>query len=238
MYGCESWTIKNSEQRKIDAFELWCWRRLLRVPWTARRSNQSILNISPGCSLEGLLLKLKLWPPDAKSWLIGKDPHAGKDWGQEEKGTTEDEMVGQHHWLNGHGFGWTPWVGDGQGGLVCCGSWGGKESDMTERLNWTEINVSNSLSSKFILSFSLYLSVSARLSFIPPNTHINGDRWNIISIGVKSKPMGSFLPWMPNILNSKLDLRNIIVCLWMREDPWVSKNIALLVFSVFIKISY
>ena len=77
-----------------------------------------------------------LWPPDAKSWLIWKDPDAGKDWGQEEKGTTEDEMVGWHHWLNGHGFGWTLGVGDGQGGLACCGSWGRKESDTTERLDW------------------------------------------------------------------------------------------------------
>jgi len=73
-----------------------------------------------------------------ESWLIGKDPEAGKDWGQEEKGTTEDEMVGWHHWHNGHGFGWTLGVGDGQGGLACCGSWGHKESDTTERLNWTE----------------------------------------------------------------------------------------------------
>ena len=77
-----------------------------------------------------------LWPPDAKSWLLGKDPDAGKDWGQEEKGTTEDEMVGWHHRLNGHEFGWTPGVGDGQGGLACCGSWGCIESDMTEWLNW------------------------------------------------------------------------------------------------------
>ena len=105
MYGCESWTVKKAERRKIDAFELWCWRRLFKVPWTARRSNQSILKeISPGCSLEGLMLKLKCWPPHAKSWLIGKDPDAGRDWGQEEKGTTEDEMVGWHHWLNGHEF--------------------------------------------------------------------------------------------------------------------------------------
>ena len=99
MYGCESWTIKKAEHQRIDAFELWCWIRLLRVPWTARRSNQSILKeISPGCSLEGLMLKLKLlilWPSDAKGWLIGKDPNAGKDWEQEEKGTTEDE------WLDG-----------------------------------------------------------------------------------------------------------------------------------------
>ena len=79
-----------------------------------------------------------LWPPYAESWVIGKDPDAGKDWGQEEKGMTEDEMFGLHHWHNGHGFGWTPGVGDGQGGLACYGSWGHNESDMTEQLNWTE----------------------------------------------------------------------------------------------------
>ena len=96
MYVCESWTIK-AEHRRIDAFELWCWRRLLRAPWTARRSNQSNLKeISPEYSLEGLMLKLKLQyfgQPDAKSQLIGKDPDAGKDWEQEEKGTTEEEML-------------------------------------------------------------------------------------------------------------------------------------------------
>ena len=80
-----------------------------------------------------------LWPPDVKSWLIWKEPDAGKDWGQEEKGKTEDEMVGWHHRLDGHGFGWTPGVGNGQGGLACCSSWGPKELDMTERLNWTEL---------------------------------------------------------------------------------------------------
>ena len=94
MYGCESCTIKKAECWTIDAFELWCWRKLLRVPWTAMRSNQSVLNeISPEYSLEGLMLKLKLWPPYAKSWIIGKDPDAGKDWRQEEEGMTEDEMV-------------------------------------------------------------------------------------------------------------------------------------------------
>ena len=79
-----------------------------------------------------------LWPPDVKSWFIWKDPDAGKDWGQE-KGTTEHKMAGWHHWLNGHVFGWTPGVGDGQGGLLCCGSWGRKELDLTEWLNWTEL---------------------------------------------------------------------------------------------------
>ena len=82
-----------------------------------------------------------LWPPHAKSWLIGKDPDAGRDWGQEEKGTTEDEMAGWHHWLDGHESEWTPGVGDGQGGLACCDSWGHKLSDMIERLKWTELKI-------------------------------------------------------------------------------------------------
>ena len=143
MYGCENWTIKKAECWRIDAFELWCWRRLLRLPWTARRSNQSILKeISPECTLEGLMLKLKLlWPPDAKSWLIWKDPDAGKDWRQEEKGTSEDEMVRWHHWLNGHEFWWALEVSDGQGGLACCGPWGHKELNTTERLNWTKLKL-------------------------------------------------------------------------------------------------
>ena len=81
-----------------------------------------------------------LWPPDAESWLIWKDPDAGRDWGQEEKRMTEEEMVGWHHRHNGCGFGWTMGVGDGQGRLACCSSWGRKESDMTEWLNWTELN--------------------------------------------------------------------------------------------------
>ena len=98
MYGCESWTIKKAEGRRIDAFELWCWRKLLRVPWTARRSNQYILKgICPGCSLEGLMLKLKLQyfghlMGRVDSWE--KTPMLGGIWGQEEKGTTEDEMAG------------------------------------------------------------------------------------------------------------------------------------------------
>ena len=140
MYGCESWTVKKAECQRIDAFELWCWRRLLRVPWTARRSNQSILKeISPGISLEGIMLKLKL---QCFGHLMRRvdsleDSDAGRGWGQEEQGTTEDEMAGWHHWLDGRGSGWTPGVGDGQGGLACCDSWGHKESDMTE-LNWTK----------------------------------------------------------------------------------------------------
>ena len=139
--------IKKAEHRRIDAFELWCWRRLLSVPWTARRSNQSILNeINPEYSLEGLMLKLKLpilWLPDAKNKFIRKDLNSGKDWRQEEKGTTEDEMVRWHHWLNGHEFEQTLGDSKGQGSLVC------KGLDMTERLN------KNHLSSTFLSLFYL-----------------------------------------------------------------------------------
>ena len=144
MYGCESWAIKKAERPRIDAFELWCWRRLLRVLWTARKSNQSILKISPGCSLEGLMLRLKLQyfgqRADAKSWLIGKDPDAGKDWGHEEKGMTEDKMVGWHHQLDGHEFGWTPGVVDGQGGLGVLQFMGSQKvgHDWVTELSWTD----------------------------------------------------------------------------------------------------
>ena len=137
-------TVKKAECQRIDAFELWCWRRLLSIPWTARRSNQSILKeISPGISLEGMMLKLKLQYFGHLMWRVDsleKDPDAGRDWGQEEKGTTEDEMAGWHHWLDGREFEWTPGVGDGQGGLAYCDSWSHKESDKTERLNWTGLN--------------------------------------------------------------------------------------------------
>ena len=143
MYGCESWTIKRAECWRIDAFKLWCWRRLLRVPWTARRSNQSSLKeISPEYSLEGQMLKLKLQsfgPLMRRADSFEKDPDSGKDWRQEEKGTTEDEMAGWHHWNSGHGFGWTLGVGYGQGGLACCGPWGHEELGTTEWLNWTEL---------------------------------------------------------------------------------------------------
>ena len=108
MYGCERWTLKKAECQRNDAFELWCWRRLLRVPWTVRRSNQSILKeISPGISLEGMMLKLKL---QYFGHLMRRvDPlektDAGRDWRQEEKGMTEDKMSGWHHRLDGHEFG-------------------------------------------------------------------------------------------------------------------------------------
>ena len=147
MYGCESWTVKKAECQRIDAFEVWCWRRLLRIPWSARRFNQSILKeISPGISLEGMMLKLKLRyfvhlmrrvESLEKTLMLGGTPWK-RLWCW--KGRTEDEMAGWHHWLDGRESGWTPGVGDGQGGLVCCDSWGSKESDTTDQLNWTELN--------------------------------------------------------------------------------------------------
>ena len=131
---------------RIDAFELWCWRRLLRVPWTARRYNQSILKeTSPVCSLERLMLRLKLQyfghlmrrvDSLEKTLMLGKDPSSW--WWQEEKGMKEDEMAGWHHRLDAHEFGWTLGVGDGQGDLACCDSWGHKELDMTELNHFKE----------------------------------------------------------------------------------------------------
>ena len=141
MYGCENWTIKKAECQRIDAFELWWWRRLLRVPWTSKRSNQSILKeINTEYSLEGLMLRLKLqyfghlmWRTDS----LGKTLMLGNTEGGRRRGW-QDEMVGWHHRLDEHEFGQALGVGDGQGNLMCCSPWGHKESDMTEQLNWTE----------------------------------------------------------------------------------------------------
>ena len=138
-YGCGSWTIKKADHWRIDAFKLCCWRRLLRVPSTARRSNQTILKeISPeifigrtGAETEAPIL----WPPDAKNWLIVKDPDAGHDWSQEDKGW-QGEMVGWHHQLNGHEFEQALKYGEGgQGSLTCYSPWSHKELDMTKQLN-------------------------------------------------------------------------------------------------------
>ena len=123
----------------MNVFELWCWRRLLRVPWTARRSNQSIAKeISSKYSLKGLILKLKLQYSDVKKWLNGKDPDPGKDWRQEEKGMTEDKMVVWHHQLNGHEVEQASGFGDGQGSLACCSTWVAKSQ--TQLRDWSELN--------------------------------------------------------------------------------------------------
>ena len=142
MYGCESWTVNKAEGRRIDAFEWWCWRRLLspldckEVQPVYPKGDQSWVFIG---RIDAEAETPVLWPPHVKSWLIGKDPDAGRDWGQEEKGMTEDEMAGWHHWLNGLEFEWTLGVGDGQGGLACCGSWGRRvRHNWVTELNWTE----------------------------------------------------------------------------------------------------
>ena len=140
MCGCDSWAIKKVKTWRIDAFELWCWRRLLRVPWTARRSNQSILKESgPGCSLEGCWG----WNSNTLATWCEELTHLKRSWCWERlraggEGDDRGWDIGWHHRLNGHGFAWTLGVGDGQGGLAFCGSWGHKELDMTEQLNWTE----------------------------------------------------------------------------------------------------
>ena len=130
-----------------------------------------------------------LWPPDAKSWLIGKDSDAGRDWGQEDKGTTEDEMAGWHHWLDGHESEWTPEVGDGQGDLACCDSWGRKESDTTKRLIWSDLiwvicaqDESNKVCFLLSTHFPCFLFVvlqSHPISFLSPPPHTKGDGWNL-----------------------------------------------------------
>ena len=138
MYGCESWTIKKAEPWKIDAFELWCWRRLLRAPWTAR-SNQSILKeINPEYSLEGLMLKLKFQYFGhlmRRADSLEKTLMLGKTEGRRRRGWQEVEMVGWNHQLNGHEFEQARGDSEGQGSLGCCSPWGCKESDTTERLN-------------------------------------------------------------------------------------------------------
>ena len=139
MYGCERRPIKKAEHQK------WCfWTVVLQRALESPLDCKEIQPVQPKGDQSWVFIGRidveaetpTLWPPDAKNWLIGKDPDAGKDWRQEEKGMTEDEMVGWHHRLDGHEFGWTLGVGDGQGGLACCGSWGHKELDTTERLNW------------------------------------------------------------------------------------------------------
>jgi len=141
MYGCESWTIKKAKCQRIDVFELWCWRRLespldcKEIQPVHPKGNQSWMFIGrTDAEAEAPIL----WPPDAKNWLLGKDPDAGRDWGKEQKGTTEGEMVGWHQRLDAHGFGQIPGGSDGERSLGCCSLQGHKESDTTEQLNWTE----------------------------------------------------------------------------------------------------
>ena len=172
MYTCEFWTVKKAEHRRINAFELGFGRRLLRVPSIARRSNWSILKqISPGCCLEGMMLKLKLQYFSHLMWRVDsleKTLMLGGIGGRRRRGW--QRMAGCHHWLDGRESGWTPGVGDGQGGLECCDSWGRKDLDTTERLNWTECICFNTvLSNHHAISFSHWVQKSvlyACVSFV------------------------------------------------------------------------
>ena len=142
MHGCESWTIKKDEHWRIECF----WTVVLEKTLESPLDCKEIKPVSPKGNqcwifigrIDAEAEALILWSPDAKNWLIGKDPDAGKDWRQEENGTTEDEMVGWHHWLYGYEFEKAPGVGEGQGSLACCGPWGHKESHTTEQLSWTD----------------------------------------------------------------------------------------------------
>ena len=160
MHGCEIWTIKKAEHQRTDAFELWCWRRLLRIPWTTRRLNQSILKeISPEYSLEGLMLKLKLqylatWCKELVHW---KRPWCWENWRQEEK-RTEDEMVGWHHQLYGHECEQAPGVVDGQGILAAVH---GVSKSWTQLINWTELTWEVHLSVSYLFSFSYSVKIMA-----------------------------------------------------------------------------
>ena len=134
-----AFSMKKTECQRIDAFELWCWRRLSpldckEIQPVHLKGDQSWVFFGRNDAETETPV---LWPPHAKSWLIGKVSDAGRDWGQE-KWLTEDQVAGWHHWRDGREFEWTPGVGDGHGGLACCSSWGHKELDTTERLNWTE----------------------------------------------------------------------------------------------------
>ena len=142
VYECESWTIKKTEHWRADAFELWCWRRLLRVPWTARRSNQSIIKeISPEYLFEEMMLKTKLQSFGHLMWRtdsLAKTLMLGKIWKQEEKGITEDEIVWWYQRLDRHEFEQALGVADNQASLAWCSAWGHKDLDMTSWLNWTD----------------------------------------------------------------------------------------------------
>ena len=180
-YGCESWTIKKAGCWRIDDFEL-ALEKTLESPLDNKeiqpvhpKGSQSLLFIGrTDAEVETAIL----WPPDVKNWLTRKDTDAGKDWRWEEKGTTEDEMAGWHHWLDGHESEWAPGVGDGQGSLECCSLWDCKESDTTGWLNWTEL----------ILEF---VAISFSREFSPPRewTHIS-----CIAAGFCTcEPLGKYL---------------------------------------------
>ena len=170
MYGCESWTIKKAECWRIDGFELWYWRRLLRDRWTTKdikplnpKGNHPWIFIVRTCAEAEAPI---LWPPDVKSWLTEKDPDAGKDWGQEEKGTTENETVGWHHLFNGHEFEQTLGDTEEQGSLGCCSPWGHKELDMTKQLKNNNLSLCVSLNSFWAETSRTWVSFNIEIRYV------------------------------------------------------------------------
>ena len=133
LYGCQSWNIEKAEWQRIDGFALWCWKIPLKFPWTAR-SNQSVLRYQSWRTYAKAETPI-FWPPDAKNWLIGKDPDDGKNWRQKQKRMTEGEMVGWHHWLHGHESKQAPGFDEGQGSLACCWPWFAKRQKLSD---WTD----------------------------------------------------------------------------------------------------
>ena len=180
----ESWVLKN-----------WCfWTVVLEKTLQSPLDHKEIQPVHPKGDQSWVFIERTdaeaetpiLGPPHAKSWLIGKDPDAGKDWGQEEKGMTEDEMAGWHHRLDGHGFGWAPGDGDGQGGLVCYGSWGLKELDTTEQLNWTRLQAAR-------FPLSMRFPKQEYWSGLPFPSPIQGysNKINVEDLSLASKPVRS-----------------------------------------------
>ena len=207
MYRYENWTIKKAEHQRTDAFEL-CWRRLLRVPRTVRikpvnpKGNQLWIFIErTDAETEAPIL----WPPDVKNWLIWKDPDTGKDWRQEEKGMTEDEMVGWHHQLDGHECEQTLGVGDGQGSLECCGPWGRRQSDRIS--DWTELAVE-------MIFFFLLVTNPSTVSSWPPSCieiqHLRakGTAWSIPCTCSGQRPDNHrrVCPFLPSTCNPPPEL--------------------------------
>ena len=174
-YGCESWTVEKAEHWRTDAFELWCWRRLLKVPWTARPNLSILREINPAYSLEGLMLKLKLpvlWSSDANTWLNGKVHDAGKDWGQ--KRSSEDEMAGCHHRCNGHELGQT--LGDGEGHRE---TWHAAVHGVANRNDWVtewqQMKYSNAL---FWYMYFQVISKKTRMAFkMLPQCHLQKQKF-------------------------------------------------------------
>ena len=211
MYGCESWTIKKAEHQRIDDFELWCWRRLLRVPWTATRSNQSILKeISAGCSLEGLMLN---WNSNTLATWCEELTHLKRPWCWERlRAGGEGDDRGWDGWMASPTQ-WTLGVSNGQGGLTCCSSWGSKESDTTEQLNWTEsIPTSYVTSTATFKKLFIQPSFTVSLWFQRNWIYFWVQEWGIwTSLGNSNASYPSYLLWP--------QWTGLRICTWPQSSP-------------------